>query len=615
MNKRGGRKAQVTVFIIIAIIIVAGIIGFFLLRDRIFVQTFPSKFQPVETRFLDCLKDKAEQGKEILSDRGGYIYLPEFQPGSQYAPFSNQFDFNGIGIPYWYYVSSASSAKEQVPTRSEMQEQLKKYLEENFACDFSDLEAQGYLINYTDIKASVVINDLSVDVQADSELYVQREGESARQISHKTSIDTKLGKFYNEALEIYNNEKKEMFLEQYAIDALRLYAPVDGVEISCAPKVWMPSKVVGDIQDALEANIPALSTKPASLKPENKYFFIGTEIEDETNFIYSRNFPGRIEIWPADNGAMIAEPVGNQQGLGILGFCYVRYHFVYDLMFPVLIQVYDSNEIFQFPVAVAVQKNNPREALPGTTEESQNVDLCKYKNTEVSVYTYNNKLEPVEAGISFKCFDSSCDIGNTKIIEGNAVLSENFPQCVNGFIIARAEGYAEKKYQFSTNQPGVVDIVLDKLYNVSLDVEVGGKESESAVIYFTSEDYSATVVWPEQKTVKLTEGLYNVSVSAYRNSSLVFPATSQQKCIDVPKPGLLGIFGGTQEQCFDIGMPQQQLTNVLAGGGKTTDYFTEDRLEKGLKISGESLPSPTSLEQLEKNYEIFETKNLIITEK
>ena len=611
-NIAKSKRSQVTIFIIIAIVIVGLILGFFLLRDRIGISGFPAKFQPIETRFLNCLQDETEKGKQILGASGGYIYMPEFEAGTKFAPFSSQMDFLGQAIPYWYYVSGADFVKEQVPSKSEMENQLGRYIEENFKCDFSDYYSQGYDINYTNLKASVKINANDISVSVDSDLYVSRENETARQTSHSTKINTNLGKFYNEAIELYNYEKKEMFLEKYGVDILRLYAPVDGVEISCAPKTWIGDKVVSDLQDAMEANTQELKASDSNLNAENKYFFIGKKIDNNVNFIYSRNFPQRIEIWPAENNVMIAEPVGNQEGLGILGFCYVRYHFVYDFYYPILIQIYDNDEMFQFPVAVVIQKNNPRNAIEGEVS-SEKFDLCEYKNSEILVYTYNLRLEPVEADISFKCFEQECNIGITAESEGSAVLSGKFPQCVNGFIIARAEGYAESKQMFSSNQEGIVDIILDKLYDTNIDLEVGGKSPEQAIVYFTSEDYSATLVWPEQKSVKLKQGAYNISVYSYMNSSLNFPASSTRKCIEISKPGLLGLFGGTQEQCFDINMPLQQITNVLSGGGKTGDYFTEDRLENGLKISAPELPIPSSLEQLEKNYAIFDAQRITVS--
>ena len=62
---------------------------------------------------------------------------------------------------------------------------------------------------------------------------------------------------------------------------------------------------------------------------------------------------------------MIAKPIGTQPGLSAMKFCYAPYKFVYDMYFPVLIQVYskdDANEVFQFPVSVVINKNMPREA-------------------------------------------------------------------------------------------------------------------------------------------------------------------------------------------------------------------------------------------------------------
>lgn len=611
MNKR----SQVTIFILVGIVLVAGIIAFFLLRDRIFVSVFPAKFQPVETYFLDCVNQKTDEGKQILGERGGNIYLPEFEPGTDYAPFSNQFDFYGQAIPYWYYVSGSSFIKEQVPSKSDMEEQLKMYLEDNLDCDFSDFEKQGFEVNLSKPKVSVKINELSIDVEVSADLDVSKDKDSARQTTHKTSISTRFGKFYDSALKIYNDEKQKMFLEEYSVDVLRLYAPVDGIEISCSPKVWMPEQVVSDLQGALEANIQAIKTKGNYYtlnNPEEKYFVLDTETEESVNFIYSKNWPTKIEISPVNGNAMIAEPVGNQEGLGILGFCYVPYHFVYDLMFPVLIQVYDNNELFQFPVAVIIQKNMPREGLPGTAINEEK-DFCKYKNADASVYTYDSRLNPVEADISFKCFESVCDIGKTEITGGEAVLSDKFPQCVNGFVIARAKGFAEKKQVFSTNRESVAEIILDRLYNVSFELKINDKEAENAIIYFNSDSHSATAVWPQQKTVQLSQGLYNVSVYSYSSSTLVFPGTSTRKCVEVPKPGLLGMFGSKTEECFDIQIPSMPVTSALNGGGKTSDYLTEDRLENGkFVIIAEGLPAPTSLEDLQKNYELFETKRVDI---
>ena len=74
---------------------------------------------------MSCLEEEALLGISVLGSQGGYIDIPAFEPGSQYAPFSNQLDFLGNPIPYWYYVSSNGVQKEQVPKKSDMEKQYK----------------------------------------------------------------------------------------------------------------------------------------------------------------------------------------------------------------------------------------------------------------------------------------------------------------------------------------------------------------------------------------------------------------------------------------------------------------------------------------------------------
>ena len=80
-----------------------------------------------------------------------------------------------------------------------------------------------------------------------------------------------------------------------------------------------------------------------------------------------------------------------------------------------MIQLSSETEIFQFPVVVYLDKNTPREAPEVEGGPRVVPELCQNKNTEISVYTFDNQLQPVEAEIDFKCLDTTCDIGRTKI--------------------------------------------------------------------------------------------------------------------------------------------------------------------------------------------------------
>jgi hypothetical protein len=606
------KKGQLTVFIVLAVFIVAGIGTYFLLKNRISIEKVPASLKPVEEYFLSCIEDYAGAGISLLGEQAGYIYLPAFEPGSEYMPSSNQLNFLGSPIPYWYYVSNNNFVKEQVPSKSEMEKQLEKYLEENLACDFSGFRERGFAVSLGKIEADAKILENKVGVELKADLDVGFDDQTYVFTKHKKEIGSKLGKFYDSALKIYNKEKQEAFLENYALDALYLYAPVTGVELSCSPKIWMKKKVDDVLKEALEENVIML--RKGGYSGKMKYFNVNVPSNEEVQFLYSKDWPTKIEVQPEKQGLLLSEPVGNQPGLGILGFCYVPYHFVYNLVYPVLIQIYDSQEIFQFPVVVVINGNKPREALHGVYVGEKEPELCKYKNTEIKVYTYNTNLEPVEADISFKCFNEKCRIGKTKVEGEDALLVEKFPQCINGFVLAKADGYEEGKEMISTNKEGEASIILDKLYNISINLKINDRETDDlAVISFESEDTSVTGAWPEQKSLSLSEGSYNISVFIYRNSSIYLQETKMQKCVEMPQPGLLGVLGFNTEKCFDLTIPSQTLSNVVVGGGKAQQYITETELQKGkVEILAESLPLPISLEQLQKNYELLEAKKVYL---
>lgn len=602
-------KGQVTIFIIIALVIVGSIISYFLLKDQFFKPQTDNFYKPVEELFLSCINDNVESGISLLEEQGGYIYLPEFSAGSEFMPSSSQLNFFGDALPFWMYVSGNNIVKEQVPSRKNMENDLETFLNENVKCDFSEYEIKGYNISIENKKSDVKISDDKVDVIINSALEIQFENKSARIDEHKKSVNTKLGKFHSIALRIYNYQKSNMFLEKYGIDVLRLYAPVDGIELSCSPKVWSVQNVENEIKQALEANIMMLKVKGDYYSKDkvDKYFISDIESDEAVQFLYSQNWPTKIDT-KNDNGFLISNPVGNQAGLGVIGFCYVPYHFVYDFVFPVLVEVYDEKEMFKFPIVSIIKSNKERNALSGELSETES-SVCDTKNANVNVYTYNTDLDLLNADISFQCFENVCDIGSTK----NGFLKGKFPQCVNGIVSAKASGYKEAKQIVSTNNEDEIDLILEKIYNVSLILKITNVVNDLAVINFVSEDYSKTVIWPEQKNVELAEGYYNISVQIYKNSSFFIPETKTNKCIKVPQPGLLGIFGAKTEKCFDLIIPSQTLTNVIGGGGNVQEYLIKENLAKGkLEIIASSIPVAKNIEDIQNSYTTLENKKLEI---
>jgi hypothetical protein len=282
----------------------------------------------------------------------------------------------------------------------------------------------------------------------------------------------------------------------------------------------------------------------------------------------------------------------------MMGFCYTPYHFVYDFAFPVLIQLGSGNEMFQFPVVVMIDKNKPREALDVEGLPDVVPELCEHKNSEMSVYTYDNSLEPVEARIKFKCFDTSCEIGETE----NGVFVGAFPQCVNGYVIASAEGYKTKKYLIEGLSEGIVDIVLEKEYE--LDFEMNIDSDERAIVTFSGEDEKRTIAYPDQKKIKLSEGQYEIQVYVYGEVNMKLEGRSSLKCVDVPKSGVLGVFGFTEERCFDMQIPDQTIESAISGGGTQNYYISESELSGSDRVvlNVDDFGVPLKVEDLQINY-------------
>jgi hypothetical protein len=608
------KRGQLAIFIILAILVIAMGILIFIFRGTLFHHNgIPSEVDPIYNTFTSCLKDDLALGVNVLESQGGYIYLPEYEAGSEYMPFSSQLNFLGNPIPYWYYVSGNNIQKEQVPSINDMQNELERFIENRVrTCFFDNYYSQGYNILMANPHATVTIKDKEVVLDLKMDFSISRGEESFAAKEHKITLSSELGSLYNSALKTYKEEQRSLFLENYSVDILRLYAPVDGVEITCSPKIWNADDVFNDLKGAIEANIMALK----NTNTKKKYFDVQIPeipLTQKIRFLNSKNWSSAFEVNPTQDGSpiMIANPVGNQQGMGILGFCYVPYHFVYSMKYPVLVQVISGKEIFQFPLAVVIDRNRPRQVYGGEAIGLDDIELCKDKNTIMNITVYNANLKPVDGYISYECLGAKCNIGATK----GGMLSEEFPQCVNGFINVRAEGYKEESIMYSTVKEGSLSIYLNKIYNLSVQLKIDNQSyNKQAMISFVSDDISQTLLYPQQKSVQLAEGTYEIQVYVYKNSSLNLGATTQQQCVTVPRSSILGVIGLTRKECYKVQVPAQMISQALSGGGKQNYTFSEDklRLSKTINIYATSLPNPDSLEQIQTNYILFESNPLRI---
>lgn len=606
------RKGQVAIFVIVAIVLVGAVVAYFAFTGRLGLGQGAGEFQPIFDRQKTCIEDATRGALELAGLQGGRITVGAYAPGSDYAPFSSHLNFLGSPVPYWYSLTSNGIFKENVPTKNEMQFEIASFIQDQLArCDFSDFYQQGYVIEKGNYKASVTLLDASVRVQVSQTFSVSREDASASASSQSVEVKSNFGKFYTVARTIYDKEKKDAFLESYAVDVLRNYAPVDGVALTCAPKIWKTQDVLNDLRSGLSSNIGAIKFKGSyySLSSEeNTYFVVDQQTSVPVQVMYNPSWPSVIDITPADESLLIAKPIGNDPALGAMGFCYVPYHFVYDIKIPVLFQLYDGETLFQFPVVAVIDNNVPRTAVLGESVSEDQPDVCAFKTTPVTIATYNRELQPVEASVSYHCFDSLCDAGTTSLNGNEASVQTLVPACVNGIVHAHAEGYADTQALFSSNSESRAELIMERLHDVQLDVRVDGQSLQgTAIVQLVSPEKTVSAAYPEVSQISLSEGSYNVTVYVYGNSSITIPASTKTECQTITRPGLAGFFGGTKEQCFDITLPETTIDYALLGGGSSSVYLLESQLRNGiLRIDVPSVPSPSTLEQAQYAFEIVQ---------
>ncbi len=609
---RFAKKGQLAIILIIAVVLIVAVIAFFVFRGGKGVESIPTELAPVYDYYSACVQQEAKAAADLAGTQGGHVFLPTYVPGSEYAPFSSQLNFLGFGVPYWMTISGNGIVKEQVPTKQEMEKEMGTFISQRLLdCDFERFAQQGIHVTTSVPKVMVSVEDQAISVSVDAEVDAVKEGSSAQKSKHDVEIASSLGALYESAKKIYASEKENAFLEGYAEDVLRLYAPVDGVEISCSPRVWKVADVEQDLKNALEQNMGSIRTQPSVSQKGKDYFFKDLGVNIPVSFRYAQDWPTKIEIHGTNGALMLARPVGNAQGMGAMGFCYSPYHFVYDVSFPVMVQmVQEDGSVFQFPLVVVLDKNLPRKGFDARfSEPDESSNICTFLTQDFTVKTYDVQLHPLETNVSYQCFEKECSLGQTS----QGVLHTKAPACLNGNLHVSAGGYADKQTSFSTNSISEVELILDRVQNVRLTLRVDGKPLLGNALVSFEGSQSVTNVLPDSGTVALSEGAYNVSVYVYGNSSIVIPASSKRECTQVSSGGIFGFFGSTKEQCFDVAFPETKIESALIGGGKSSVYLLPEMIANGtLSLDVKSFPQPKAIEQLQINYELLEQSGVDI---
>jgi len=501
----GSRKAQVTLFIIIGILILITFsFALYTAQQTTQVQTpellreeTPVLFQPIRNFVFDCISSTAEEGIRLLGKHGGYLTFnagaragenPTESPGVRFDP-----DNENSAIPYWHYFKSPNRCTtncecgSQTPNlkgENSIQSRITDYVQEELpSClnNFQVFRDQGFnIIQNRDIKVTTNIGDNDVGANdvtiiVDYSFESQKEGQKQEFNQFIVRIPVNLDRIYRLAQDIVESQKEFNILEEWVSSTVGSFSL--GVDRNSLPPIsasvidpgasevtWQKSEVKHDIQ----FNVLPMYTQLLQVYATNNYQDRGDNplqqalflIENEetapnydTFFYYRDTWPIYFDI---DGRGVSGETIAPETAFsGIFSFLGVlkRYNYYYDISFPVVIQIKDNTAFntrgYDFLFAIESNIRNNKEIVCGGTERfldvaPQGTQLCEPNKrcADITIETTSTRNEPIDnVAISFGTPNEQCSIGTSEA----GALEGQLPELAGGTLSLTHPDYLDFK--------------------------------------------------------------------------------------------------------------------------------------------------------------------------
>ncbi len=513
MNK----KSQVTIFIIIALVIVISFFLLFFLKNKLSPEInknqveAPEAVKPVQD-FVDySIKQSLIEALDNLGDHCGlvdpYTYTVTANLNNPTeSPVLKPFYLSKRICPYWYFMSSPNSCKSECKFSSLMPPLGSSYKSDNYSIesqinhyihkklsrlDFRDFKFQNYNIKKNGkINVTTTIGK-DIKVHVVFPLKIERNSKEFQLQNFDVKIPFNLQRIYRIAAKITYEEKQRRFLENFVLSLISVYSGIDRnklpplqrqVDFMKSPVFWQITDVKNQLREKVLDKIPSIQVYGSknfhndSLVPGAVLNLPGEDLSDVEVYF---TFPDTRPFYLAMNGMTegLIGPNTIVKKLGFLQFKMNDYLIGYDLSFPVLVTLRVPDKVtgkpyeLQFALEGNIRNNRPLYEgvnISGATEETMFCD-SNQRVVQSTIKTINSYGQPVgKADIFYKCGDSGCYIGST---DGNGLLKTKLPVCVNGVIIADKNGYAGKPKRITTihNKKVSVEMELSKIKEFSID--------------------------------------------------------------------------------------------------------------------------------------------------
>ena len=617
-----GKKAQITAFIIIGIVLLISLFLVIYIRkeSQYFKpeQIIPAELQPMVGYIEGCVEEKAFEAVIKIGAQSGFLYFPqqiEQNPFSYLSLAPN----GAMKMPYWFY-----EGMNQTPSLERMERDINDFVEEILPVCLDNLtafEGQYYVVVLDNMTVTTTIANENVVVNIHYPIeFKNKQGLKSIVIDEFHSVvNVRLKKMYELAKAIMSAENSYEFFERRTMDFVGLdedRIPSMGYDIDCGGKQWNMLEVKNELQRLMHYNLPYIKVVGTEYIPipdeidgqdtgymQNHFYFNFTNSElDNLSVAFQHQMNWPFDLYVRPNSGLLLES-NTLPGQDLLKWiCLSLWHFTYDIEYPVKVTITDTKTMeheafsFNFAFKVAINHNEPDRANFGrsvydTADTVTNDEYCNDLRNGLVIYTTNERTGEYvdDVNISFTCGPYTCDLGESDWHGGGYALAARFPYCIRGIVRGNAEGYLEEEMFINSDRDNTYDLALTPIRqiedikiikhdinNLSMTEELG--DNETALITFVTYNntYDSFTILPNSTQFPLTlladdDFTYNVTIYVFENDTLTAGLSRQWNVLWVDLEDadeitfhVVGFEGSEEEQfLFFSGLPSYSLNVSL----------------------------------------------------
>lgn len=539
------KRAQVTIFIILGLIILLGsIIAYVAFKDSLVFRPdteqisseLETQLRPFETSVRECQERLTDEALIKILIGGGYIDNPELFSAPNAA--GNAIDLQGLLIPYWHHIRNGQVQYDQPPL-DVIRSQIATYVDERIQdCVPWDIYPDFIIEENSNPTSTVSSNNNEVRTVTQWEISVEAPAGVKYYPRFEAHIQAPLNRLYNAASEILRQTRNNHVPELTLLKYIDLYSaadssipPIQGTtEIGGAPNIY-------DLQHAREELLDVASLSAQTLQlwgSQNARIALG-EIEaindirleaiiriDEptTEMIYQAYNQEQDLHWRVNNNPAFAmSELSRIHGLDwILPGAHIQDNtFLHDISLPMVMTLEQDGYLLQFGYEINIRNNQPQTSGEESVAESSR--LC----TDSTGAQATIRSDISDAAVIMSCSEITCPLG--ELVNGE--LQTTLPVCAQATVeLVTTEGFSSPaqitsvagqnlELDIAVLQPQQANIDIQGQYLREVDgqIELSNPESIPADAIFIRQGEQPYVARSNERgEITLVPGTYEVIV-------------------------------------------------------------------------------------------------------